>query len=260
MSTSPWPTLSCRSAASLMCFSASSWRPAAKLAQLRSRCARSALRLNRRTAGSGFSPTGTLTADSDSLAQYFEYQIQTAATAANCPFTSVSAKYTDSQFALLNTASPAGYRSLTGFYGVPAIAKTNGASVTAADLNGATTTLSTLNANQGWSEIYAGAKATYSTAVSPTGTGGVLVNGAAHTFGNAGTSIEFTNTGSAATGFEWTDNQLDQGEPMWFSYFSRTASSGISSGQECDDIEVGPTVTVDGLTVQLWYIRLTICM
>ncbi len=115
------------------------------------------------SAGSGFSPTGTLTADSDSLAQYFEYQIQTAATAANCPFTSVSAKYTDSQFALLNTASPAGYRSLTGFYGAPAIAKTNGASVTAADLSGATTTLTPLKVQDSPQWTLTGTAATYDT-------------------------------------------------------------------------------------------------
>lgn len=195
--------------------------------------------------GGAWSPAGTLTCVTSSYSQCFEYQIQTTATAVNAPFTSASTKWTDAQIPILNTSNPAGYRTLTGLFGVPAIAKTNGATATAADISGATTTLRSLNTNGNCT--LTGTAATYDTSINPTGTGKIMVNGTTHTYGDAGTSLHFAQ---AATAVNYTCPTRDQiwGNPLWWSAFIRVSSAGTSNGGFCD------IARIDGgsLDTQMW--------
>src|SRR5258705_112069 len=164
---------------------------------------------------------------------------------------SVSAAFINTQFAVLNASNPAGYRAFTGVYGAPAIAKTNGASATVADLNGATTTLATVPKNGGWA-LNQGAAQTYTTAIAPTGTGKILLQGVAHTFGDAGTSISFTGNASL-TEYLWAGEPVADGHPMFYSAFVRVGSAGITSGNSCDSMVLSGGVTDNNLTLQITY-------
>lgn len=196
-------------------------------------------------------PGGTITAIGSSYPIYDHYNIQTTATAVNSPMTAASTAFIDTQFSVLNASNPAGYRSLTGFYGAPAIAKSNGASVTAADLSGATTTVSSQRAtfSPGWA--LGGAAATYDTLITPFGTGKVMVQGITHGIGDAATSINFGS--STSTDYTWTEKFPSQGEPIWFSAFVRIASSGTSSGQGCDGELIDGGITESAMDAQWHY-------
>lgn len=194
-------------------------------------------------------PGGTITAIGTTYPVYDHYQIQTSAVTANSPMTASSAAYIDTQFAILNASNPAGYRGVTGFYGVPAIAKTNASNATAADLNGATTTLDTMKVAAAWT--LTGTVGTYDTSINPTGTGKILAQGIGHTFGDAGTSIKVTGTST-----QYTYNPLlaSTGAPLWFSSFFRTAASGTSTGQVCDNFEINTNKTTeDQFFIQFQY-------
>jgi hypothetical protein len=208
------------------------------------------------SAGSGFSPAGTLTAVTENLSQYFQYQIQTAATAVNCPYTSASAQYTDTQFALLNAVNPAGYRPLGGMYGFPASAQTNGATATLAILN--TSNSGSIWATHGnptnapWTQ-YSGATVTFDTSVNPTGTGKIMVNGKTHTFGDAGGSVAFPNGNASKNAYLFTDLSANQGTPMWLSYFFRAASAGATASTGCDTVDLSGGIVEGGVDVQAQY-------
>jgi hypothetical protein len=205
-------------------------------------------------AGTGWSPTGTLTlVGTTNVRQASEYQIQTTATAVNGAFTATgSVAYADSQLAVLQNGTLGGYRSLTGFFGAPAIAKTNGATVTAADLSGSTTTLFSINCYNSPCWQLQSTAATYDTSVNPTGTGSIMVQGVTHSFGDAGTSIKIA-AASNATVYSYHDIMPNTGQPIWFSFFTRIGSAGISSGQECDTAYVTDTATQSQNTLQFWY-------
>lgn len=195
-------------------------------------------------------PGGTVTAVGSSYPVYGQYQIQTTAAAVNCNYTSTSAKYIDSQFALLNASSPAGYRAITGLAGVPAIAKSNGASATVADLNGATTTLATIRANAAWT--LSGTAGTYDTSVAPSGTGTFIAQGIPHAWGDAATSVRMSGA-QTANYYTWTPELGTTGAPIWFSTFFRLGSSGTSDAQICDSIQVTGGDTDSSLFVQALY-------
>jgi hypothetical protein len=180
-------------------------------------------------------PGGTITAVGSNYPIYDQYSIQTTATAANSPMTAATAKYIDSQFAVLHSANPAGYRSLTGFL-TPAIAKTNGASVTAADLSGATTTLSSMNASTSPMWTLTGTAATYTTAVAPTGTGKIMVQAVPHTFGDAGTSINFGAL--TATFYSGFLKGSMTGQAIYGSAFIRVGATGAAFNTFCDVMRV----------------------
>lgn len=213
------------------------------------------------TGGTGFSPGGTLTgvpSTGSNYPLYDQYDVQTTATAVNCPYTASSAEYVDSQFALLNASNPAGYRAFTGMFGAPAIAKTNGATVTLADLNGATTTLATIPKHAGWTLGEGSLSAvTYTTAIAPTGTGKILLQGVGHTFGDAGTSIQFAgsiNSGNAnVTDLLWTGYGTNLGQEEWLGWFARVGSSGLLTATECDELEMDNTVTEATIDLQVVY-------
>jgi len=133
----------------------------------------------------------------------------------------------------------------------PAIAKTNGATASAADLNGATTTLCTTPANGAWTQI-AGTAGTYTTAIAPTGTGKILLQGTPHTFGDSGTSIQFSG---AQTNSEmaWGGQAQSTGTPAWLSMFFRIGSSGISTSTLCDINALDASATDPNMTVQPHY-------
>jgi len=200
---------------------------------------------------SPWTPGSTITAVGGTYPIYDHYSIQTTAATANSPMTASSSKYVDTQFAVLNASNPAGTRGVTGFYGVPAIAKTNGNSATAADLNGTTTTLATINANATW--VLSGTAGTYDTSVAPFGTGPIMAQGINHTFGDAATSIQMSGA-QTANYYTWTAELADTGAPAWFSSFFRVGSSGTSSGQSCDSFEMETYgATEDAFFVQALY-------
>lgn len=206
------------------------------------------------SAGTGWTPTGTLTGVTNTLAQYFQYMIQTTATAENCPFTSASAKYTDGQFALLNASNPAGYDALTGVFGPPAAAQTNGATVTAAILNGVSGSLSTISGSNGsnWTAS-GGAAMTFDTSVHPLGTYKLLVNGTAHTIGDAVTSVHIAASSTAA-GPEWAPNpgSGNPGTGVWYGSFVRVGTNA-TSGENCDVFNLDGTLVEGNFTTQFYY-------
>lgn len=215
------------------------------------------------TNAAGWTPSGTMTAvpatcGFSCYSLYDHYQIQTTATAVNSPFTTTSVSYADTQLALLNASNPSGYRAFTGVFGVPAIAKTNASVVTLGDLNGATTTLTTQPANGGWT-LGSGSLATvtYTTAINPTGTGKILVQGVGHAFGDAGTSIQFPgsiNSGNAnVTEVTWKGFSTNAGQEEWLSWFARIGSSGLTNTTVCDEVELTNTVTENTLNLQAKY-------
>lgn len=201
------------------------------------------------SAGAGFSPSGTLTGLTNSYAQYFEYQIQTTATAVNCPYTSAGAQFTDSQFALLNASSSEGYHGLTGVFGLPAAAQANGVSVTAAILDSASGSLSPMNPTLGpW--IVSGSGATFDTSVAPVGTLKLDVNGITHTLGDARTSI-LVAAGNTSTDMLYGMKGLsDDGAGVWLGSFVRIGS-GQGASQFCDLWNVDGTETEGNETTQI---------
>ncbi len=208
------------------------------------------------SAGTGFSPAGTLTAvTSSSYSNYFEYQIQTTATAVNCPYTSASQNYVDTQFALLNSSNPVGYRALMGMFGVPAGTKTNGASASLADLN--TQAAGSLWSTHGnpttapWTQG-TGSAVTYDTSVNPTGTGTIMTQGVGHAFGDAGASLHFPGANTTGS-YIFTDSTSNYGTPMYVSHFLRLGSAGASNGQLCDLTQISNGVTDPNLLIQASY-------
>jgi hypothetical protein len=202
----------------------------------------------------GWLPTGTLTSvGASSRYPFYDHtQIQTTATAVNSPFTTASVSYLDTQFAILNFTNPAGFRGFTGLFGVPAISKGNGVTVTAGDLNGATTTLTTVPANAtGWS-LNSGTGGTYNTAINPTGTGSILLQGTTHTFGDAGTSITLA-AGDTTTNWVWGGQGANSGSPQWLSFFFRIGSTGIANGQLCDVAQMVNGATELSILLQAQY-------
>lgn len=203
------------------------------------------------TAGTGYAPSGTLTAVGSSYPVYSQYLIQTTATSTNCPMTASSSTYIDDQHAILNASNPAGYRSFTGAYGATAVAETNGASATVAILNGVTSTLLTVPNSGGWA-LNQGVAQTFTTAIAPTGTGKILLQGVPHTFGDAGTSIQFTSAGGL-TEYLWQGKANGVGHPMWYSAFARIGSSGITTSNSCDSMTLAGGVTENNLVLQTYY-------
>jgi hypothetical protein len=195
-------------------------------------------------------PGTTITAVGSTDPIYDHYQIQTTAVTANSPMTVASAAYIDTQFAILNVSNPAGYRGTTGFYGVPAIAKTNAASATVADLNGATTTLSTTNVNAAW--VLSGTAGIYDTSITPSGTGKILAQGIGHAFGDAATSIQMSGA-QTANFYTWAPELGSPGAPIWFSSFFRMGSTGTSTGQLCDSFEIEGGITETSFFIQALY-------
>jgi hypothetical protein len=206
------------------------------------------------TNAAGWLPSGTLTffGESTNYPSYDHYQIQTTATAVNSPFTVGSAQYVDTQLAILNSANPAGYRGLAGLYGAPAIAKTNGVTVTAADLNGATTSPSSIPANGGWS-LNSGSGGTYATGTPPTATFPLLVQGIPHTIGDSNTYVEIPASEHPGTNWVYTAAGSNSGQPDWTSWMMRINSSGLVSGQLCDLVEPTNGATSNGLLLQFHY-------
>lgn len=203
----------------------------------------------------GWLPSGILTGIGVAGAEplYDHYQIQTTATAVNSPFTSASAKYVDTQLAILNVANPAGYRSLTGVFGIPAISKTNGVTVTAADLDGSTTTLTSIppTSGTGWT-LNSGTGGTYNTGINPTGTKTIFVQGVTHSFGDAGTSITI-GAADTTTNWIWSGYGVNSGQPYWLSFFYRVGSTGISNGQSCDTVQPTNFATDTAMLFQVNY-------
>lgn len=201
------------------------------------------------SAGTGYLPTGTLTAVANTVAQYFQYQIQTTATAANCPYTSGSAKYIDVQYALLNASSSSGYRALTGVYGAPAAAQTNGATATIVILNTNAGSLSPLNGNPGWFQ-QSGAATTFDTSVHPLGSYPLLVNGVPHIIGDAATSIKVPSA-NTTTAYGWApEGFIDEGRGMWVGQFVRLGTNqGLS--QICDNMNLDGTLVEGQETTQI---------
>lgn len=190
-----------------------------------------------------WTPGGTITAvgTTGNYPLYDHYSIQSTAVTANSPMTATSIAFIDTQYAILNASNPSGYRAATGFYGVPAIAKTNAASVTAADLSGATTTLRNISTTGATAWVLSGSAATYDTSIIPSGTGNILVEGVGHAFGDAATSVKFS--GAQTANFYEFDMRPAPGAPVWLSTFIRVGATGTSSGQICDNLFVYGGVT-----------------
>lgn len=207
------------------------------------------------SSGTGWSPAGTLTlVGSSSVRQASEYQIQTTAASVNGAFTGngSSIATVDSQLAVINASSPAGYRALTGFHlplGTAGSAPTG--TVTAGALGGATSFLNSTNTNTAWAQSGATA-ATYDTGVNPTGTGKIMVQGVTHTFGDAGSSVLFAGATPTNNYYEWIDNFGSQGAPIWVSLFYR-ANTGEVSGNICDVVTVNGGVSTTNLAFQTQY-------
>ena len=205
------------------------------------------------TAGSGYSPAGTLTGVINTLAQYSQYQINPGSV--NCNFgTGVSKAYTNTQIALLNASHSAGYKGLTGFYGAPAAAQTNGATATVAILNGASGSLSPLAANPAntWWSLLAGSATTFDTSVAPLGTLRLLVQGKAHILGDAATSIKIPS-GNTTTAYNWAQEGFQSnGTGVWLGSFMRMGS-GATNGNFCDNWNVDATLAGGNFTTQVYY-------
>jgi len=197
-------------------------------------------------------PGSAITAVGSSYPIYDHYQIQTTAVTANSPMTATSTAFVDSQFAILNNSNPPGYKGLFGFYGAPAIAKTNAANATIADLNGATTTLADVNNSPTTGWTLTGTAGIYDTSIAPSGTGKILVEGVGHSFGDAATSIQFTGA-QTASNYEWDAQILNLGWREYYSTFFRVGSSGITSGQVCDGHSVFGSVGENGFVLQAQY-------
>ena len=207
------------------------------------------------TAGTGFTPSGTLTATAQTIALYDQYQIQTSATAQNCPYTSASAKYTNGQIALLNASNPQGAKALgPGVYRPPAAVQTNGATVTAAILNSTSGSLSTLAppGDTGASWWTMSGSGTFDTSVHPLGTLPLLVNGVYHVLGDAGTSVKIPSA-TTSSGPEWNQQgMLDNGTGAWYGQFVRIGTNEVS-GQGCDTFNLDSTLVEGAMTMQINY-------
>ena len=93
---------------------------------------------------------------------------------------------------------------------------------------------------------------TYDTAVNPTGTLGILVQGVAHTFGDAGSSLLATGATTTAT-YQTKDIWDNYGTPMYLSAFYRMASSGATNTTVCDMLSQSGGVTDTQIILQVQY-------
>jgi len=205
------------------------------------------------TAGSGWTPSGTLTLVGGSgMRQTSEYQIQTSPVSVNGSMTSTAnVAYLDSQLALLQNGTTGGYRSLSGAFvpmGAPGSAPTGTMSAALLGAAGSTLTSVNLNASPYWT--LNGTAPTYDTSVNPTGTGKIMVQGVAHTFGDAGSSM-LAAGGSGTSNFSLTfaDQIGGLGTPHWMSLFFRLASGGATN-QPCDDWYLNGATTEPQMIVQ----------
>jgi hypothetical protein len=205
--------------------------------------------------GGAWLPSGTLTVIGGSgMRQSDEYQIQTTAATANGPFTgNTTAQNTvDSQLAVLPLGTTGGYRGLTGFYlplGAAGSAPTG--TVTAATLGGATSYLTDIAQFSGSPFWTVGGTPTYDTGVNPTATGHIMVAQVAHAFGDAGSSVKYTQaaTGSSQVQDDW----FDHGEGDWLWSFWRISGTGIVNNDFCDILDDKGGVTSIEVTAQMKY-------
>ena len=205
-------------------------------------------------------PSGTLTGVTQTLAQYFQYQIQTSATTVNCNYTSVSAAFRDTQFSLINSASTGGYHGLTGVYAV-ANAQTNAATATAAILNtisGATAgSLTSFSiSGVGWTGGNAGINFKTGSSTAPLGSLKILGNQQPHTLGDSATAINFP-IAELTHGFNFEPYAVgDQGNGMWSGMFINVEGT-LTAAQGCDVMANFGGVVDGSLTLQLNYQTLT---
>ncbi len=80
-----------------------------------------------------------------------------------------------------------------------------------------------------------------------------MVQGVAHTFGDAGASVLYAGATAANNFYNMKDIWTNYGNRRWVSFFYRVASSGVSSGQECDIMDVSGGVVDSDMTVQSQY-------
>jgi len=201
--------------------------------------------------GGAWLPSGTLTVvGSSSVRQASEYQIQTTASAVNGSFTGNGSSLAtiDSQLAILPSGTTGGYRSFSGTFmalGAPGSAPTGTTSTST--IGDATSALSSINSH-GYSWTLGGTAPTYDTGVNPTGTGTILAEGVAHSFGDAGSSIKVA--GGTATGYySLQDLLVGMGTPHWYSFFYRMGTGGASSSP-CDDGYVSGAATEPQMIIQ----------
>lgn len=203
------------------------------------------------TAGAGYSPAGTLTGVINTMAQYSEYIVNPVT--ANCPYgTSVAKTYTDTQIALLNASNPSGYKALTGMYGAPAAAQTNGATATVAILNGTSGSLTPLNAPTAntWWFLQSGSATTFDTGIAPLGSLKLLVNGVPHVIGDAATSIKVPSA-NTTTAYAWgTEGLLNNGPGMWLGSFMRIGTNE-GANQGCDTWNIDSSLVEGAETTQV---------
>lgn len=210
------------------------------------------------SAGSGWTPTGTLTlVGTTNVRQASEYQIQTTATAVNGAFTATgSTAYADSQLAILPSGQTGGYRAFTGMY-VPlgATGSAPSGTMSAALLGAAGSTLSSGNLAVSQASPYwtlNGTAPTYDSTVSCTGTRQILVQGIAHTFGDAGSMMN--TTGAAGSSFfSAGDGWLGLGTPHYMAICYQMASAGATNSEQCDDWSLGGAATEPQMIVQAQY-------
>lgn len=206
------------------------------------------------TAGAGFTPSGTLTGVTNTLSLYDQYQIQTTATAQNCPYGGASANWTDGQFALLPSSASAGYSGLTGVYGAPAAAQTNGATATIAILNGASGSLSPLappTAGTWWSQ-FSGSATTFDTSIHCAGSFPLLINGVPHILGDSNTSLKIPSA-NVTTSYAWNQEALlNNGSGEWIASCVQVSSNELT-GQGCDTWNGDSTLVEGAITTQLEY-------
>lgn len=207
--------------------------------------------------GGSWLPAGTLTViGGTGMRQEDEYQIQTTASAVQGSFTgNTTAQNTvDTQLAILPIGATGGYRSLTGFYvplGTTSSPPSNGSTVTAATLGAAASYLTSViqfSASPYWT---VGGTPTFDTSVNPTATGRIMVAQSAHTFGDVGGSVKYTQaaTGSSQVQDDWADH----GEGDWLWSFYRISGTGIVNNDFCDILDDKGGVTSLEMTTQMKY-------
>lgn len=206
-------------------------------------------------------PSGTLTGVTETIAQYFQYMIQTTATSENCPYTSASAAFTDTQVALINASSTGGYKGLTGVFGAPANAQTNGATASLTILNtstgttaGSLYTLSPATASAMWA-LQSGSATTFQTnagvgaTIAPLGSLKLLVNGQSHTLGDAATAVRIP-AANCTTGYNAsTEGLQDTGQGGWYGVFVYVEGS-LTNSQGSDIMNIFGSMTDGTLAVQ----------
>lgn len=208
------------------------------------------------TAGSGYSPPGTLTAVTNNIAAYQQYWIQTTASSANCNFgTGATRTYTDNQIAVMNAGTTGqGYSGLTGFYGIPSSAQTNGGSASVTILNtdnsGSSTTLASDTPGAPFF-LLAGGAVTWDTSVHPIGSSGVIANGKPHVIGDAAASIKFPSANVTSAYTYAPKGVFSDGNGMWLGGFFRVANIS-GTGNFCDNWNLDSSLTGGNLTWQIY--------